>query len=121
MARIILADDEQATRDLVRRGLESDGHTVAVMAGGLDALEALSAPGSEYELLVTDVNMPGIDGVELARRALALRPDLRVLLMSGLIEHLERAAALPASKRATISKPFSLDQMRATVRAVLAG
>ena len=120
MARIFLADDEQATRDLVRRGLETDGHTVVVMAGGTDALDALSAHAADFDMRVTDVNMPGIDDIELGRRALAIRPDLRVVLMSGLIEHLERASGLPASKRATSSKPFSLDQMRATVRAVLA-
>ena len=120
MARILLTDDEPATRELVRRGLEADGHTVTVVSGGGEALEALLAHTSGFDILVSDVNMPGMDGIELAGRALALKPGLRLVLMSGFVEHLERAAALPASKSVTISKPFTLEQMRSTVRSVLA-
>jgi two-component system, cell cycle response regulator CpdR len=118
MARILLADDETATRDLVTRALESDGHVVSAMANGSDALDLLTANASAYDVLVTDVNMPGIDGIELATRALALNPKLGLVLMSGFVEHLERAKHVGTARFATVPKPFTLDQIRTKVRAV---
>ena len=120
MARILLADDEPATCDLVRRALETDGHTVAVMAGGQEALDRLKAGTTDFDVLVSDVNMPGMDGIELASRALALNPGLGLVLMSGFVEQLERAKGLGTRKLALVSKPFSLDQMRTKVREILA-
>ena len=63
--------------------------------------------------------MPLLDGVKLAERASALQPGLRVLLMSGFAEQLERAKTLNGPQVAVISKPFTLDQVRATVRKLL--
>jgi DNA-binding response OmpR family regulator len=71
-------------------------------------------------VLVSDVHMPGLDGVELARRAIAAAPELKLLLMSGFAEELERAQALKTASLGVIIKPFSLDQIRAAVRALLA-
>jgi two-component system, cell cycle response regulator CpdR len=119
MARILLADDEPASRDLVRRALEQDGHSVAVMPGGVEALECLTRAPGDFDLLVSDVNMPGLDGMELAAESLGLNPGLRLVLMSGFVEQLERAKTLKTAKIGTISKPFSLDQMRTLVRKVL--
>lgn len=120
MARILLADDEAATRDLVARALEADGHSVAALGGGIEALERLTQDATGFDVLVTDINMPGIDGIDLATRALALNGTLGLVLMSGFVEHLERAKGLATARLALVAKPFTLDQMRAQVRAVLA-
>ena len=119
MARILLAEDEAATRDLVRRALESDGHQVEVMEGGAEAVARLAAAPGDFQLLISDVNMPGMDGFELAKQARALNPGLRVLLMSGLVEQLDRAKAMKDQSYFTLSKPFSLEQVRSGVRAAL--
>jgi two-component system, cell cycle response regulator CpdR len=119
MARILLADDDEATRDLVKRALEADGHTVVVAQDGTEALEGLNAATEPFQLLVSDVHMPGIDGVDLAGRAVAVAPDIKLLLMSGFAEELDRAHALKLDKPGTILKPFTLDQIRAAVRSLL--
>jgi two-component system, cell cycle response regulator CpdR len=120
MARILLADDDAATRDLVKRALEGDGHTVQVTQDGSEALESVKRTGAQkFDLLVSDVEMPLLDGVKLAERASALQPGLRVLLMSGFAEQLERAKTLNGPQVAVISKPFTLDQVRTTVRKLL--
>lgn len=119
MTRILLADDDEATRDLVKRALESDGHSVVLAQDGAEALEALTA-GAPFDLLVSDVHMPGLDGVDLAMRAVGASPGIKLLLMSGFAEELERANALKPGNLGTILKPFTLDQVRAAVRALLA-
>jgi CheY-like chemotaxis protein len=118
MARILIADDDAATRDLLRRALEVDGHAVKAAADGAEALELIRA-GLGVDLLITDVQMPGIDGIRLAAEAAALRPGLRLLMMSGYPDQLARAAALPVARVLTLSKPFTLDKARAEVRAAL--
>lgn len=120
MAKILLADDDQATRDLVKRALESEGHTVEVTQDGVEALDTLTAAPGAFELLVSDVHMPGLDGVDLARRAIAAAPSLKLLLMSGFTEELDRAQALKSPNLSVITKPFTLDQIRAAVRSLLA-
>jgi two-component system cell cycle response regulator CpdR len=119
MARILLADDDKPTRDLVKRALEGDGHTVEIAQDGTEALDALSG-GAAVDVLVTDVNMPGLDGISLAKRAEALVPGLRVLMMSGFAEELERAKAAAAGRISVLSKPFTLDHVRSAVRDLLA-
>ena len=119
MARILLADDDQATRELVKRALEAEGHVVEVTQDGTEALEKLKAGPNAIDVLVSDVHMPGLDGIELAGRALASVPALKLLFMSGFTEELERARAVKANRLGVISKPFTLDQIRSAVRALL--
>jgi CheY-like chemotaxis protein len=118
MARILLADDDGATRDLVRRALEADGHSVLVTQDGNDALERLKADG-RFDLLVTDVEMPMLDGIALAKQAVPLQPGVRVLFMSGFADQLDRAKELSGAKVSVLSKPFTLEQVRERVRAIL--
>ena len=118
MARILLADDDLATRELVKRALEAEGHAVEVTQDGSEAMEKLGAPGA-VDLLVSDVHMPGLDGVELAQRAIAAMLALKLLFMSGFTEELERAKGVKASKVGIISKPFTLEQIRSAVRVLL--
>jgi len=120
MAHILLADDDKATRDLVKRALESEGHKVELTQDGTEALEKLTAAPEAIDLLVSDVHMPGLDGVALARRAIDAAPRLKLLLMSGFAEELERAQALKSPHLSVIMKPFTLEQIRSVVRALLA-
>jgi CheY-like chemotaxis protein len=94
MARILLADDDAAARDLVQRALASDGHDVTATHDGVEALERLQGAGADFELLISDVQMPGLDGIELIEKALAITPKMRVILMSGFSDELERAKHL---------------------------
>lgn len=117
MAAILIADDDTATRDLLKRALESDGHRVTVAADGSEALELLKR--AVVDLLMSDVQMPGVDGIRLAAEALVLHPKLRLVLMSGYPDQLARGAGLAGTKVVSLSKPFTLEQARAVVRAAL--
>jgi CheY-like chemotaxis protein len=120
MACILLADDDAATRDLVKRALEADGHSVHVTQDGGEALDHIRSGHTTFDLLVSDVEMPLLDGVALAERAFPHNPKLRVLLMSGFADQLERAKTLKGPRVGVLSKPFTLDQVRASVRSLLA-
>jgi DNA-binding NtrC family response regulator len=120
MATILLADDDAAVRDLVRRALTSDGHSVHVTQDGLEALDSLNSGRVDFDILISDVDMPQLDGISLAEQALAMKPALAVVLMSGFTDQLERAARLRARQLLSISKPFTLDQIKQVVRSVLA-
>ena len=120
MATILLADDDAAVRDLVRRALAADGHSVHVTQDGLEALEQLTANGAAYDILITDVDMPQLDGISLAEKALRLKPALAIVLMSGFSDQLDRAARLKVAKLLSIPKPFTLDQIKQLVKSVLA-
>jgi len=117
MARILLADDDKGSLDLVRRALQLEGHTVVTAEDGSEAL-ALIQPGG-FDLLVTDVQMPGLDGIELASRASAQFPGMRFVLMSAYPDGLDKAAALAAKGARLVTKPFAIDKIRAEVRAAL--
>lgn len=119
MARILLADDDAAVRDLVRRALTGEGHSVHVTQDGAEALEHFLADPSAVDLLVTDVDMPQLDGLGLAGQALSIKPALPIVLMSGHSDQLDRAAHLKAAQLKSIAKPFTLEQIKALVRASL--
>ena len=120
MARILLADDDVATRDLVERALATDGHAVTPTQDGTEALEKLrEAPGG-FDLLITDVQMPGLDGIALAEAGLAANTKLRVVLMSGFADEFGRAEHLKAKIARVLTKPFTLEQIRSAVKAALA-
>ncbi len=119
MAKILLADDDAAVRDLVRRALTTDGHSVHVTEDGVEAFDYLQAHVAAVDILVTDVDMPALDGLSLCERAIAMKPQLGIVLMSGFSDQLERANALNAKRLTSISKPFTLEQIKAKVRGVL--
>jgi CheY-like chemotaxis protein len=120
MARILLADDDAATRDFVKRSLSAEGHEVIVTPDGLEALERLVASSGSIDLLISDVQMPSLDGISLAEKAIQASPALKVVLMSGFAGELGRAEHLKPQLAQVISKPFTLEQIRAVVRKALA-
>ncbi|MBX6424414.1 MAG: response regulator [Variibacter sp.] len=120
MARILIAEDEDALRDLLQRGLREQGHEVAVAADGTEAIEMLSAQGRPFDLLLSDIRMPLMDGIALALAAARDHPNLAILLMTGSAEHRERAQGLDALIQGVVPKPFTLSDLRLRVDAALA-
>jgi len=120
MARILLSDDEDAVRAFVRRALEMDGHTVVSTIDGADAFDTLTAEKGAFDLLLTDIRMPMMDGIALALATARDYPDLTILLMTGYADQRERAEGLDALIHDVVTKPFSLAQIRAAVADALA-
>jgi CheY-like chemotaxis protein len=119
MARILLADDDAAARDLVQRALAVDGHTVTCTQDGAEALEQLGAAGAQFDVLIADVQMPAVDGIALAEKGLKLRPKLRVILISGFADELDRARHLKPKVARMVAKPVTLEGIRMAVKAAL--
>ena len=119
MARILIAEDEAALRAFVARALKLDGHEVDEAGDGAEGLERLGAVGS-YDLLLSDIRMPAMDGIELAHRASSLRPSMKILLMTGYAEQRERADTLASIIVDVVAKPFSLPEIRSAVSRALA-
>ena len=119
MARILLADDDATSRDLVVRALEMDAHQVEAVSNGSDAIARLEAGPNEFELLISDVQMPGLDGIELARKVSTLNPSLPILLMSGYMVEKDAMESTGATIAGLLAKPFTLDDIRAQVSSLL--
>jgi two-component system cell cycle response regulator CpdR len=120
VATILLVDDEEPVRGLLKRGLEMDGHVVTMACDGSDGLGHLAERGGAFDLLLTDVRMPIMDGIALALAAKRDYPDLIVLLMTGFADQRERAKGLQSIVADVLTKPFSLADLRATIARVLA-
>jgi len=117
--RILVADDEEALRQFVTRALEHAGFRVDAVSDGLEAVEALATDRS-YDLLITDIVMPGLDGIELALRASRDRPTLPIMLMTGFAAQKQRAYGLEALIHRVLTKPFTLQQLVDAAKAAIA-
>ena len=117
MAKILLVDDEETVRGFLKRGLELDGHTVTTAIDGADGMDRLGE--AEFDLLLTDIRMPIMDGIALAVSAKRDKPDLTIMLMTGYAEQRERAKNLEAIVAEVLTKPFSLSELRNAVKRVL--
>ena len=114
MARILLVDDEDPIRMFLKRALEIDGHTVATAYDGADALDRIAETGSP-DLMLSDIRMPMLDGIALARTAKERHPAMLILLMTGYADQRERADDLAGIVVDVLSKPFTVAELRALV------
>ena len=119
MAKILVAEDDDVVRDLVVRALNEDGHELTVAGDGLSALAALNRKNCRFDLLLTDVKMPVMDGIALALAAGRDHPDVAIMLMTGFADQRERTHGLDALVHDVIAKPFSVDQIKGAVREAL--
>ena len=119
MARVLVAEDEEALRAFIARALAQDGHEVVATADGGEALDALTREQGRFDLLLTDIRMPVMDGIALALAAARDWPELTILLMTGYADQRERAHGLDALIHDVIAKPFSLGEIRKAVAEAL--
>jgi CheY-like chemotaxis protein len=119
MARVLIAEDEDVLRTLCARALLSDGHEVKAACDGSEALDLLAREAGGFDLLLTDIRMPQMDGIELALAAGRDYPDLTIMLMTGFADQRERAQGLDAIIHDVIPKPFSVAALRAAVTEAL--
>jgi len=116
---ILLVEDEESVRQLVRETLESRGYHVLEAPNGQDALAVASSHPDTIHLIITDVVMPGMSGHELVQQLLPVRPGAKVLYLSGYAED-AFASPLPADgKKTFLQKPFTLQSLSRKVREVL--
>jgi CheY-like chemotaxis protein len=120
MARILLAEDDEALRALCARALRMDGHEIATACDGAEALDVIARGHAGFDLLLTDIRMPIMDGIALALAAARDYPTLTILLMTGYADQRERAHGLDAIIHDVIAKPFSVTTLRGAVNEALA-
>ena len=118
MARILLAEDDTSMREYLQRALQRVGYEVEAVGCGTEAMPLLET--SHFDLLLTDIVMPEMDGIELARRATELDPEIKVMFITGFA-----AVALNPDSKApkdakVLSKPFHLKDLVNEVERLLA-
>ncbi len=116
-ASVLVAEDNPAVREFITRSLASAGHKVTAAVDGQQALDILAR--EKFDVLVSDIVMPNVDGIALAMKATRLFPDLRVVMISGYAQERMRAHNLDALVHKIIAKPFSLEEICEAVKNVL--
>jgi two-component system cell cycle response regulator CpdR len=120
MPRVLIADDEDSMRLLVARAIAMDGHETITAEDGAEALDILTREHGAFDLLLTDIQMPVMDGIALALAAARDFPKLKILLMTGFAAQRERASGLNAIVHDVVTKPFSVHDIRTAVADALA-
>jgi CheY-like chemotaxis protein len=120
MPKVLIADDEDSMRQLVARAIAMDGHEIVTAQDGAEALEILTSADGAFDLLLTDIQMPVMDGIALALSVARDFPDLTILLMTGFADQRERASNLNALVHDVVTKPFSVADIRTAVADALA-
>jgi DNA-binding NtrC family response regulator len=111
---VLIVDDEEALRNLLQDALERYGYMVLTARNGVEALAAYAAYPQTIDLLISDIKMPEMSGIELAKRILTTRSGIRILLMSG-------TTSPPSTRVPFLWKPFRLDKFLVKVNDALNG
>ncbi|RUU68473.1 response regulator, partial [Mesorhizobium sp. M2C.T.Ca.TU.009.01.2.1] len=94
MAKLLIVEDDESVRTLAARALERDGHNVTVATDGAQGLDMIRQARGGYDLVVSDIRMPEMDGIEMATAAAREFPVMRIMLMTGYADQRERAEEL---------------------------
>jgi CheY-like chemotaxis protein len=120
VARILIAEDEEPVRALVTRALAEEGHFVVACADGVEALDMLQSEGGAFDLLLSDIKMPAMDGIALTLAVARDFPQVPILLMTGYADQRERLAGLEALICDVVAKPFAVAEIKFAVATALA-
>jgi PAS domain S-box-containing protein len=119
--RVMLVEDEEVVRRFLAKILKENGYNVIEASNGEDALAKLPPSGSQLDLVVTDLIMNGMGGVELAGELSRLRPEVEILFISGYAEDQHKLPLVAGSNPHFAAKPFSADEFLAKIRDILEG
>ncbi len=120
MAKLLIVEDDESVRVLAARALERAGHTIEVACDGEEGLMRIVDAGGQFDLVVSDIRMPAMDGIEMAKNAAARFPGLKIMLVTGYADQRERADELNGVVIDVLMKPFTLSSIRETVERNLA-
>ncbi|MBW2576211.1 MAG: response regulator [Deltaproteobacteria bacterium] len=115
----LLVDDEEPIVRMVKQTLERLGYQVTIRTSSLDALEAFRAGPDKFDLVITDMTMPNMTGVQLAPKLLEIRSDIPIILCTGFSEITDSNKAKALGIREFLMKPIVRDQIARTIRKVL--
>lgn len=118
MAQILLAEDDEALRRFLAQALAKAGHTVTDFGDGTEAYECLK--GYRFDLLLTDIVMPGMDGIELAKRAAEMDGKLKIMFITGFAAVALHPSSNAPKQAKVLSKPFHLREIVAEVDRMIA-
>jgi nitrogen-specific signal transduction histidine kinase/ActR/RegA family two-component response regulator len=116
---ILVVDDEPAFREMIRLVLEEEGHRTHLASGGFEALKRLRADFADFDLVILDLRMPGVDGLGVLEELRELAPDLPVLVATGYASDEEKAKALATGARRILQKPYRVADLRNALADVL--
>ncbi|KQZ14772.1 MULTISPECIES: response regulator [unclassified Mesorhizobium] len=119
MAKLLIVEDDESVRILAARALERAGHSIDVAADGAQGLASIRAANGGYDLVVSDIRMPEMDGIEMAMTAAQAFPAMKMMLMTGYADQRERAEELNGIILDVVQKPFTLAEIRDRVSRVL--
>jgi PAS domain S-box-containing protein len=117
--RVLLVDDERRLAQLIKRQLEEMGYAVTMHTSSLEALAEFRAHAGAFDLMITDNTMPHLTGVALAGAVKELRPDLPILMISGIADTVDAATLVEMGVAKVLSKPHSFAQLEAALRSIL--
>ncbi|MEN6440668.1 MAG: response regulator [Syntrophobacter sp.] len=117
--RILFVDDENELVELGKEMLEALGYSVTTSTGSLDALERFRAQPDAFDLIITDMTMPALNGLELARELLAIRPDLPIILCTGYSDALTGKKDKGTGIREVLMKPYAITDLVERIHKVL--
>ncbi len=113
--RILIADDDPFVLDSMQAVLELDGHTVAIAGGGQEAVDAVRGAKSRFDVVISDLGMPHVDGNQVARAVKSASPATRVVLLTGWGRRMTADGAMPQNVDFLLSKPPDLNELRAVL------
>lgn len=117
--RILAVDDNESIRVFLRHFFKLEGLPVEIFASSHEALARFRAAPRDYAMLMTDCEMPGMNGLELARQVRQVRPDLPMIIFSTSVSVNGAERFLQSGFQAALPKPVALDQLRSAVRKLL--
>ncbi|MBZ9843685.1 response regulator [Mesorhizobium sp. CA5] len=115
MAKLLIVEDDESVRTLAARALERDGHNVTIATDGAQGLDMIRQARGGFDLVVSDIRMPEMDGIEMATAASREFPTMRIMLMTGYADQRERADELNGIILDVVQKPFTLAEIRGRV------
>jgi DNA-binding NtrC family response regulator len=120
MAKLLIVEDDASVRTLSARAFERAGHSVDMAEDGAQGLALIVEAQGGYDIVISDIRMPEMDGIEMAKEAALKFPGLKIVLMTGYADQRERAEELNGIILDVVQKPFTLAEIRSRVEQALA-